>query len=214
MLIPFSDCCSVLQPFEHKITGILHIGAHECEELEDYVRSGVDPSKIYWIDAIQEKVHMMNARNIPNVFCAALDNKEVAVKFYITNNGQSSSLLDLGTHEQWYPHIHVVESREVKTQTLKSFIETNQISMNGCNFWNLDIQGKELDVLRSGEEYLKYADAVYCEVNLEEVYKGCGMLDDLDEFLSSKGFDRVKISITEYRWGDALYVRRKSDSPL
>jgi len=207
MLIPFSECCRILESHNRKPTGILHLGAHECEELNDYVNNGLNPQKIYWVDAIKEKVDQMKLKGVANVFCAALDNKEQTIKFNITNNGQSSSLLDFGTHEASYPYIHVVESREVTTQTLKSFIESNQINMEGCNFWNLDIQGKELDVLRSGEDYLVYADALYCEVNTQEVYKGCGTLDQLDVFLQEKGFLRASIKMTDQGWGDALYVR-------
>jgi FkbM family methyltransferase len=149
----------------------------------------------------------MKIKGVANVFCAALDNKEQTIKFNITNNGQSSSLLDFGTHKASYPNIRVIESREVTTQTLKSFIEFNKINMEGCNFWNLDIQGKELDVLRSGEDYLVYADALYCEVNTQEVYKLCGTLHNLDTFLQEKGFMRVGIKMTDQGWGDALYVR-------
>jgi hypothetical protein len=63
------------------------------------------------------------------------------------------------------------------------------------------------EITRSGEEYLVYADALYCEVNTEEVYKGCGTLDNLDTFLKEKGFLRVNIHMTDKGWGDALYVR-------
>ena len=207
MLIPFSECSAILKGYGKTLTGILHIGAHECEELNDYVNEGIKPDNIYWIDAIKEKVDAMKAKGISNVFCAALDNKESTVKFHITNNGQSSSLLDLGTHSKSYPYIHVTESREVNTQTLKGFLISNGLEMEGRNFWNLDIQGKELDVLRSGEEHIVYADAIYCEVNTEEVYKGCGILDDLDAFLNDKGFQRIKTKMTDIGWGDALYVR-------
>ena len=87
-------------------------------------------------------------------------------------------------------------------------MESNTINIENCNFWNLDIQGKELDVLKSGEEFLKYADALYCEVNTQEVYKGCGTLDMLDAFLLSNGFTRVKtLMVNGAGWGDALYVR-------
>lgn len=207
MLIPFSECYRILQGYNRVPTGILHLGAHECEELVDYINNGLDPQKIYWVDAIKEKVDQMKLKGVANVFCAALDLKEQTIKFNITNNGQSSSLLDFGSHQTSYPYIHVVESREVTTQTLKSFIETNKLQMEGCNFWNLDIQGKELDVLRSGEDYLIYADALYCEVNTQEVYKDCGTLDQLDAFLKERGFVRVAIKMTDQGWGDALYVR-------
>ena len=209
MLIPFHECYDILSGYNKTPRGVLHIGAHECEELMDYINKGLIQSRMVWVDAIQEKVDQMKARGIPNVYCAALNDTEQTLKFHITNNGQSSSLLDFGTHQKSYPHIHIVESREVKTQTLKSFIETNNISMEHCNFWNLDIQGKELDVLKSAEEYLKYADALYCEVNTEEVYKGCGVLTELDTFLQTQGFIRVKIKMWNESdgWGDALYVR-------
>ena len=207
MLIPFNECCTILKAYGKTPTGVLHIGAHECEELKDYVNEGVDPDNIYWIDAIQEKVDAMINRGIPNVYCAALDNKESVVKFHITNNGQSSSLLDLGTHEKSYPDIYVTESREVRTQTLKNFIEVNKINISKCNFWNFDIQGKELDVILSAGNYIEHADAICCEVNTEEVYKGCCILDELDAALIERGFCRIKISMTENGWGDALYVR-------
>ena len=207
MLIPFSDCCAILKGYGKILTGVLHIGAHACEELWYYMDQGISPENMYWIDAIQEKVDAMIEKRIPNVFCAALDNKEHTVKFHITNNGESSSLLDFGTHKESYPHIHVTESREVQTQTLKNFLEKNISNMEGINFWNLDIQGKELDVLRSGEEFLVYADAIYCEVNTQEVYKGCCILDELDAFLTERRFLRIKINMTDAGWGDALYVR-------
>jgi FkbM family methyltransferase len=207
MLFTFSECYSILKGYGKTITGVLHIGAYECEEIVEYANAGIDVNNMYWVDAVQEHVDAMRLKGIPNVYCAALDNKESIVKFHITNNGQSSSLLDLGTHEKSYPDIYVTESREVKTQTLKNFIESNEINISQCNFWNLDIQGKELDVILSGGDYIKHADAICCEVNTEEVYKGCCILDELDAALIERGFCRIKISMTENGWGDALYVR-------
>ena len=43
------------------IKGILHIGAHECEELKDYNNAGIDNSNIYWIEAMQNKVDLWKA---------------------------------------------------------------------------------------------------------------------------------------------------------
>ena len=207
MLIPFSYCSLAIQHYGKITRGILHIGAHECEELEAYENEGIERSKVYWVDAIQEKVDQMNAKGIPNVVCAALDNEEKEVEFHITNNGQSSSILPLGTHKNHYPHIYITENRKVMTQTGKNYIEKNKIPIQECNFWNLDIQGKELDVLKSMGEYINYADAIYTEVNTAQVYKGCGELKDVDLFLQEHGFVRIQINMTGASWGDALYVR-------
>ena len=38
-----------------KISGILHIGGHLCEEIEDYEKY-VSRNKILWIEAMQNKV--------------------------------------------------------------------------------------------------------------------------------------------------------------
>jgi len=207
MLIPFSNCCVAMLHYGKIPRGILHIGAHECEELEAYENEGIERSKVYWVDAIQEKVDQMNTKGIPNVVCAALDKEEKEVEFHITNNGQSSSLLPLGTHKSHYPHIYVSENRKVMTQTGRNYIEKNQVPIQECNFWNLDIQGKELDVLKSMGEYINYADAIYTEVNTAQVYQGCSELSEVDLFLQNHGLSRVQISMTGANWGDALYIR-------
>ena len=41
----------LIQQFKLQISGILHIGTHECEELNDYNRVGVNNTNIYWIEA-------------------------------------------------------------------------------------------------------------------------------------------------------------------
>ena len=207
MLIPFSNCCSSMLHYGKIPRGILHIGAHECEELEAYENEGIERSKVYWVDAIQEKVDQMVFKGIPNVVCAALDSEEKEVEFHITNNGQSSSLLALGTHKSHYPHIYITENRKVMTQTGRSYVEKNKVPIQECNFWNLDIQGKELDVLKSMGEYINYADAIYTEVNTAQVYEGCSELREVDIFLQEHGLTRVQISMTGANWGDALYIR-------
>ncbi len=57
MLITIEELINIMVLYgKSKITGVLHVGGHECEELEYYFRLGVDPDKIYWIEAIDAKV--------------------------------------------------------------------------------------------------------------------------------------------------------------
>jgi FkbM family methyltransferase len=42
-----------------KITGILHVGAHDCEEGPDYFKHGVLNENIFWIEAMPHKVEEM-----------------------------------------------------------------------------------------------------------------------------------------------------------
>ena len=60
--------------------------------------------------------------------------------------------------------------------------------------------------LLSGIKNLKYAKAIYLEVNVDELYKGCGLIGEIDDFLLQYNFKRVITHITQNGWGDALYV--------
>lgn len=207
MLIPFSQVYGYLKSQGQGISGILHVGAHECEERIDYNREGINDSVIYWVEGNKDKVEEMKEKNIPNIFHALVDIEQRDVEFNITNNGQSSSILPLDTHSKHYPHITVSEKRKMRTTTLKKLIEENSFPIETLNFWNFDIQGAELLALKGAEEYLKYAKYIYIEVNVETLYSGCALLPELDDFLSSKGFQRVGIKLVEQGWGDALYIR-------
>ena len=213
MLIEFSIVYRYLVDLGKPPRGVLHLGAHECEEKEVYNQHGIPDTKIVWVDGNEHLVERMKARGVPNLYHALVDETERDVNFYITNNGQSSSILEMGTHKDLYTNITVVETRQQRTTTLEKLVEDNKIDMSNLNFWNFDIQGAELLALKGATQLLKYADALYLEVNTEEVYKNCAKLHELDSFLASHGFQRVAISMyknlnpTDDGWGDALWVR-------
>jgi len=213
MLITFNTIYDTLKLLNIDIRGILHIGAHDCEELEAYLDKNIDPTNIIWIDAIKEKVDQAVAKGIPNVFNAVIHDKEENITFKITNNGQSSSILDLDVHLKYYPGIQVVENRILKTTTLYNFFNTHSLNTNTYNFWNLDIQGTELYALKSAGNVIDNVDAIYVEVNMEHLYKDCPLIEELDIFLSEKGFDRTMFNTlfdsSDVGWGDALYIRKR-----
>jgi hypothetical protein len=50
---------------------------------------------------------------------------------------------------------------------------------------------------------------IYSEVNAQELYKGCVLVNDLDLFLNGFGFKRVETQwCGNTGWGDALYIHR------
>jgi len=201
------DIKEILDTMGITVKGVLHIGAHLCEELETYKRWNINPNNVVWIDANEDLVRRNIANNIPNVYCAALDETIRTAEFRITNNGESSSLLELGTHADDYPHIVVVETKQVITTTLPEFLKQHTLSVEDYNLWNLDIQGVELQVLRGAVGLLKQVDAIYTEVNSQEVYRGAGLIGEIDCLLSEHGLKRVLTYMTGAGWGDALYVR-------
>ena len=209
MLIPFSECVKILKQYSIIVKGILHIGAHECEELKDYISEGVYPGKITWIEANKVIAEQMTSRGVPNIHNFAVDSEEGEAEFFVTNNGQSSSLLKFGTHEQSYPWCKVTEVQKVQKKRLDTFFKENPtFSVSEHNFWNLDIQGSELNALKSASEHLDVVDAIYSEINVQYVYQNCGLLQEMDNFLTTKGFQRVKTVMTDAGWGDALWIKK------
>ncbi len=208
MLISAQEIAAKLHERNIQVEGALHVGAHECEELGFYAAVGLSPEKVIWLDAMEDKVREAKQRGIPNVYEAVVsDVDDEEVTFLKTNNGQSSSILPLGTHATKYPHIHVIEQKQKRTTTLDSFFIKNGLDASQSTFWNFDIQGAELKALKGAECILPFATALYLEVNAEELYKGCALLPELDGYLKDRGFERVLTKMVPEGWGDALYLR-------
>jgi FkbM family methyltransferase len=207
MLISFQEIKTILLQMNITVNGSFHIGAHECEELDFYNKLGLTPNDILWIDAIPSKVIEAQNRGIPNVYNAVITDKDDDdVLFNIANNGQSSSVLDFNTHSQEHPWVVYVDKIQTKSITIDTFFERNNIDASKYDFWNFDIQGAELMALKGANQSIKYAKALYLEVNEKELYKNCGMINEIDAFLLQYNFKRVLTNMTQHGWGDALYV--------
>jgi FkbM family methyltransferase len=168
---------------------------------------GIKNEDIVWIDAIPSKVDAAIKRGIPNVYNAVITDKDDEnIIFNISNNVQSSSVLEFGTHSKEHPSVVYVKKIRQKSITIDTFFERNNIDASKYNFWNFDIQGAELMALKGATQSIKYAKALYLEVNEKELYQKCGLINEIDDFLSKYNFKRVLTKMTSHGWGDALYI--------
>lgn len=206
MLIGFEY---LVDKYKLNISGILHVGAHECEEYTNYKARGINGDRQLWIEAIPEKVYICRLRypDTHVVQAVVSDVSGTEVNFKVTNNFQSSSILDLKTHLIEHPHIYVRSVFRATTTTIKDIYDTQSIGYNTFNFINLDIQGVELNALKGMGDILNNFNYIYTEVNERELYAGCALLGEIDSFLAEKGFKRVEIEMTVHGWGDAFYMR-------
>lgn len=203
MLIKLSD---LVAKYNVQFKGILHVGAHECEELRDY-DNYLPRDKMLWVEALPDKVQWCKQR-YPGIFIeeAVVSDTVDTVTFKRSNNGQSSSFLELGLHKTNHPHVWYVDSFVVETQLLRNIIGKYDIPFN---FLNFDIQGAELKALKGMEEHLHRVDYVYTEVNSDYVYEGCALITEIDDYLLKFGLHRVETKWCEdYKWGDAFYIRK------
>lgn len=214
MLIPLQDLHA---KYDLNIKGVIHIGAYKAEEYPAYQEVGV-PHTI-WIEALPNLADDLKERfkddDTQRVINAVISDEESKVEFMVTNNEASSSILEFGTHLKHHPRVWEEKRIELQTWPTYHIIRSFSINMTKYNFLNIDIQGAELKALKGlnddfqnirNFDYLTMIDYLYLEVNEEEVYKGCALLPELDEFL--KDFQRVETDITRYNWGDAFYIRK------
>lgn len=191
------------------ITGIIHIGGHYGEEIEEYVNNGIQNITIFEplernFNVLYDNVKDLSA-NI-NGYQVALGSQTGTATMYVSNNdAQSSSILKPKEHLVQHPHVQFNETEEVSVETLDSYALTEY------NFINMDVQGYELEVIKGGLQTLDNIDYIYCEVNRGEVYENNVHIEELDEFLRTYNFERVETlwPRENYLWGDALYIKKK-----
>jgi FkbM family methyltransferase len=204
MLFKLGDLSQI---FNLPSMGVLHVGAHEAEEFDFYDALGWGP--ITWVEAQPSLVlklrNRLDSKKNRVIEAAVWDESGVELKFKISSNSQSSSLLDLGTHSDDYPLITYVEEIRVSTKRLDDLLTPSDL----FEFINLDLQGAEGRALVGLGNLLSKTNFVYTEVNKQEVYVGCTLIKDLDVFLENHGFSRVATRWVPFKgWGDAFYVRK------
>lgn len=77
------------------------------------------------------------------------------------------------------------------------------------DFMWLDLEGLELEVLKSSPEILKNVKVIYTETNFYEFRVGTTQYQDLKRFLESNGFALLSHWYAENLQGDAIFVNKR-----
>ena len=210
MLISYKE---IVEEYPLNFKNILHIGAHGAEEHDAYFDEGVE--HVIWVEANPTLVADLNKKldKEKNTIIESVvsDTDDEEVTFFITNNGQSSSILSLDLHRILFPDVHTVQELKVKTKTIKTVFVENDLNFGDIDFINLDIQGAELLALKGMGDEISQVKAIYTEINTASVYKNCALLEEMDSYLKEYGFTRTKTKLCEnHPWGDALYINNKA----
>ena len=198
---------------EYTITprGIIHVGAHQAKELDQYQK--MNATQVLLIEAnpkvfnsLKQKVAGLD--NVQAIHCAISDRDSTA-NLHITSLDQASSILPLKKVQKIYNNIKETHQITVQSKKLDTLLEEQNLKPNDFNILNIDIQGAELLAFQGAENLLKYIEAINTEVNYEELYEGCALIDEIDEFLEQYGFERVATTSPYHQtWGDAFYVKK------
>jgi FkbM family methyltransferase len=214
MLIDFRQ---LFPKYGIKPKGVLHVGANVGEEAPVYDELGI--KNVAWVEAnpyIIEKLTINVEYYGHRVFNFAASDENGNVNLHESNNGsQSSSILELGTHKIAHPEVHYVRDIPVLMARIDCIFRKtdtpsdDRFNIDGLDFLNMDIQGAELKALRGMGGLLHQFKWAYLEVNKEELYKGCALVEDIDMYLLGFGFRRVETRwCGNTGWGDALYIKK------
>ena len=191
-------------------SNIVHVGAHRGQEVKDYIENFLNPTVHLFepqkslCDYLQAEFKEQKNIKIYNFGLGSINKSEKM--FLSDNDGQSSSFLKPKQHLEVHP--------EVKFSTNESFFKIkvfDELDIKNVDFLNIDTQGYELEVLKGFKNNL--SDSVryiILEINKKELYEGCPLVKDIDNFLSAFNFIRTDTHywMDSYPWGDAFYIKK------
>ena len=209
MLIPFPE---LFKRHNVRPRGVLHLGASVGQEAEEYERAGI--KNVIWVEAIPSVFRQLEAHVHPmghtciNAIVSDVDGKEVEFNV-ASNQGQSSSFLQFGTHAKEHPNVKFTSRFKATTSRVDTLLRNRgDVIEGGRWFLNADLQGAELMAIRGMGDLLREFDWAYIEVNEAPLYVGCALLPEVDAFMTKAGFARRELKMTNWKWGDAFYARR------
>jgi FkbM family methyltransferase len=119
----------------------------------------------------------------------------------------SSSMLEPMKHQMYFPSISFKRKQLITIKTLETFMIENQIERVDL-LW-LDIQGKELDVLKASERALvEKIKLLHIEISRVSLYKGMPKEREIRKFLKDLGFICVVDKVGAIS-GNALYLNNR-----
>jgi FkbM family methyltransferase len=221
---PIKNDLLKLFSFKDKLV-IFDIGGCEGEDSIRYSRLFPN-SKIFIFEPlpnnqklIQENLKKFKVLNVALIPEALSDNKSVE-KFHVSSGcpdemnhnlnwdfgNKSSSLLAPDKIEDLIPWLKFKEVIEVPTNTLKNFVQFNNLSH--IDFVHMDVQGAELKVLKGAQNIIKYIRVIWLEVSNDQLYKEQPQIVDVESFMHENEFIRIKTIFSGVN-SDQLYINKK-----
>ena len=202
-----------------KIENVLHIGSHECQELENYNKFGIKQENIQWIEAnplIIDRIKKSHRGKNLKIVKSVISENDGLTTLHIVSFNKRSSLLLLKNHLVEHPNILQVYDLVVRSRRIETLIKENEIAIKEKTFLNINIQGIELSILKSFGDFDNLAtknlfqniEAIYIEKNFKELYEDCANIYEIDNYLKKYGFHRVDIVMTQGNDG-AFYIKQK-----
>ncbi|MEO8153799.1 MAG: FkbM family methyltransferase [Rhizobacter sp.] len=190
------------------------IGAHRFDELPLINRLFPSLRHIYVFEPQPGPVavlqHLAEQDSRLKVFPVAVSDADGVATFNVSSNdGESSSLLQLGSHRELFPHVTMQTTLQVPTRRLDSVLAEH--GLESPDVMIIDVQGAEYLVLQSlPPSVLDRVRLIYAEVSTEAVYESSRPMSEVEALLAKRfvniGFAAINANVPVH--GNAVFVAR------
>jgi FkbM family methyltransferase len=169
---------------------LIDVGANRGS-FTDHFRKINSDAKAMLVEPIPELCEALSAKYKydpgVSIHRYAISDNAGEATFHITaNDGQSSSLLNIGSrHLEAAPHASEIQTIRVLTTSLDELCK-DKVFKNG--FLKVDVQGNDLPALMGSINVLKKIAAIHIEVSIQTLYDGDVIAFKVWEFLDKNEF--------------------------
>lgn len=216
-------CYFVGQKFKNDedVKVIFDIGSCHCLESVEFAKKYTN-SKIIAFEANPNtyEICLQNSKNYPSItvinqavndydgFCKfyPMDKEKTITSWEDGNQGASSLYLANGSYD--YIEKYVQYEIEVPCTRIDTFCSKNDI--NAIDIIWMDLQGAELKALESMGSLLNNVQVIHTELEINPMYTGQCLFNDVNQYLTNRGFSLVFGDTTNFYFGtDFIFINNK-----
>lgn len=161
---------------------------------------------------LKTKAKTFNCKNV-HCYQLALSDQSGRAQFHLSSDpesdiSRSSSLLEPKDHLKLYTNVKFNKSIEVQTINLDEWGQLNNV--NHIDLLWLDMQGAELQVIKSAPMLLKTVKVLFTKIAFTETYKNIPLYSEVHPWLESQGFIEIfqETCGSAQAEGYAIFIRK------
>jgi FkbM family methyltransferase len=171
------------------IRGILHIGANDCEEREEYIQAGLTDEQLVFIDPLGDLLeYAVKEHATLQALPVCLYSSRCQRPFYLTSNPQCCSLYPLSElHQEIFKDVSIESEVTVECFDLDSLLRENIKTQ--YNTLIINVNGAEIEVLKGAQGMLKnHIDFIIVTSFNIPLLTGAPLSRDCEKWMETQGF--------------------------